>query len=237
MLLEGNNTSFSTGNVVTNNVIHDVDYMCLDEAGINSGNPLYPPGNGKGPSLYDATSTYNTISYNTIYNSGRSLILIRNFGSGLIVHNDLYNAMLQSLDGGAIYTYNQNGKAFNSNNPATSIAYNRIHNTHSLIRQIADVGIYLDNNSTNYVVDHNLVYDVGLPLFLNSDSQNNTVCNNTLYATVFGTRVPSSLRRRDRHGAGEQHLLATGQTSREPSTPPRTTLTQMSIRYSSIRAR
>jgi hypothetical protein len=62
VLLEGNNTSLATGNVVTNNVIHDVDYMCLDEAGINSGNPLYPPGNGKGPSLYDATSTYNTIN-------------------------------------------------------------------------------------------------------------------------------------------------------------------------------
>ena len=121
VLLQGNNTSLSTGNVVTNNVIHDVDYMCLDEAGINTGNPLYPPGNGKGPSLYDAMSTYNTISYNTIYNSGRSLILIRNFGSGLIVHNDLYNAMLQSLDGGAIYTYNQNGKAFDSSHPVTRI--------------------------------------------------------------------------------------------------------------------
>jgi hypothetical protein len=186
VLLLGNNTSLSTGNVVTNNVIHDADYMCLDEAGINTGNPLYPPGNGKGPSLYDATSTYNTISYNTIYNSGRSLILIRNFGSGLIVHNDLYNAMLQSLDGGAIYTYNQNGKAFNGSHPGTRIAYNRIHNTHTSYDKL-DAGVYIDNNSPNYVVDHNLVYDVWLPVYLNADSQDNTVCNNTLYATVYGT--------------------------------------------------
>ena len=186
VLLEGNNTSLGSGNVVTNNLIHDVDYMCLDEAGINSGNPLYPPGNGKGPSLYDATSTYNTISYNTIYNSGRSLILIRNFGSGLIVHNDLYNGMLQSLDGGAIYTYNQNGKAFNGSHPGTRIAYNRIHNTHTSYDKL-DVGIYIDNNSPNYVVDHNLIYDVWLPVYLNADSQNNIVCNNTLYATVYGT--------------------------------------------------
>ena len=186
VLLEGNNTSLDTGNVVANNVIHDVDYMCLDEAGINTGSPLNGPGNGKGPSLYDAASTYNTISYNTIYNSGRSLILIRNFGSGLIVHNDLYNAMLQSLDGGAIYTYNQNGKAFNRNNPATRIAYNRIHNAHTSYDK-EDVGIYMDNNSFNYVVDHNLVYDVWLPLYFNSDGRNNTVCNNTLYATVYGT--------------------------------------------------
>ena len=186
VLLEGNNTSFRSGNVVTNNVIHDVDYMCLDEAGINTGNALYLPGNGKGPSLYDAASTYNTISHNTIYNSGRGLILIRNFGSGLILHNDLYNAMLQSLDGGAIYTYNQNGKAFNSSNPATRIAYNRIHNMHTSYDR-CDVGVYLDDNSTNYVVDHNLVYDAWLPFYCNWGSRDNTVCNNTLYATVFGT--------------------------------------------------
>lgn len=186
VLLEGNNTSLDTGNVVTNNVIHDVDYMCLDGAGINTGNPLYPPGNGKGPSLFDATSTYNTISHNTIYNSARSLILLRNFGSGLIVHNDLYNGMLQSLDGGAIYTYNQNGKAFDSSHPATRIAYNRIHNTHSSYDKL-DVGIYMDNNSFNYVIDHNLVYDVWLPLYFNADGLDNVACNNTLYATVFGT--------------------------------------------------
>jgi hypothetical protein len=185
VLLEGNNKSFSTGNVVTNNVIHDVDYMCLDEAGINSGNPAGGPG-GPGPAAYGATSTYNTISYNTIYNSARSLILIRNFGSCLIVHNDLYNAMLQSLDGGAIYGYNQNGKAFNSSHPNTRIAYNRIHNTHTTYDKF-DVGIYLDNNSFNYVVDHNLVYDVWAPLFLNSDSLHNTICNNTLFATAYGT--------------------------------------------------
>lgn len=186
VLLLGHNKSLSTGNVVTNNVIHDVDYMCLDGAGINTGNPLYPPGNGKGPSLYDATSTYNTISHNTISNSARSLILIRNFGSGLIVHNDLYDGMLQSLDGGAIYTYNQNGKAFDSSHPVTRIAYNRIHSTHTTYDKL-DVGIYIDNNSPNYVLDHNLIYDVWLPVYLNADSHDNLVCNNTLSATAFGT--------------------------------------------------
>ena len=37
------------------------------------------------------------------------------------------------------------------------------------------------------MVDHNLIYDVWLPVYLNADSQNNIVCNNTLYATVYGT--------------------------------------------------
>jgi hypothetical protein len=45
----------------------------------------------------------------------------------------------------------------------------------------------MDNNSFNYAIDHNLVYDVWLPLYFNSDGLNNTACNNTLYATVFGT--------------------------------------------------
>ena len=30
VLLQGNNASLAAGNVVTNNLIHDVDYMCLD---------------------------------------------------------------------------------------------------------------------------------------------------------------------------------------------------------------
>ena len=189
VLLEGNNTSFSTGNVVTNNVIHDVDYMCLDAAGINSGNPIGGPG-GPGRGAYGATSTYNTISYNTIYNSGRSLILLRTFGSGLVVHNDLYNAMLQSVDGGAIYTYNQNGKAFNSNHPATRISYNHIHSTHAAVNVEVvafrgQIGIYLDDNSTNYVVDHNLVYDVEMPLFLHASTQYILVYNNTLIPGVY----------------------------------------------------
>ena len=185
VLLQGNNTSLSAGNVVTNNVIHDVDYMCLDEAGINTGNPLGGPG-GPGRDVYGATSTYNTISYNTIYNSGRSLILIRNFGSGLIVHNDLYNAMLQSLDGGAIYTYNQNGKAFNNSHPATRIAYNRIHNTHtsydnatsaSTSTTIRPITWWITTWSTT----------CGSRCISIAGSRNNTVCNNTLYATAFGT--------------------------------------------------
>ena len=37
VLLKGDNTSLSTGNVVTNNVIHDVDYMALDCGGVNTG--------------------------------------------------------------------------------------------------------------------------------------------------------------------------------------------------------
>ena len=104
--LLGTNTSLLMGNAVTKCLIHDVDYMAVDCGAINTGDTNYPSGDGDyGP----ATSTFNTISYDTCYNSGRGLILFRNMGSGLIVHNNLYNAMLQSSDGGAMYSYNQDG--------------------------------------------------------------------------------------------------------------------------------
>ena len=169
--LMGNNTSLSTGNVVTNCVIHDVDYMALDCSGVDAG--IY----ANGPSSYAETSTYNTISYNTIYNSGRCCIRFGNLASGVIAHNNLYNAMLQTNDGGAMYAGMGNGKAFNSSNPATLIAYNRVHDIVSGLGGYS-VGIYLDWGSTNYIIDHNLVYNVFDAI--NCPNNNNLVYNNTL---------------------------------------------------------
>ena len=177
VLLQGANASFSAGNVVANNVIRDVDYAGVDCAGVNAGAWWWNP----------ATSTFNTISYNTIYNSGRALIVFRNLASGFIVHNDLYNATLQTNDGGALYTYDQNGKAFGkSSNPATVIAYNRVRNdladyvNRSSFSYRNNIGIYLDDRSTNYVVHHNLVYGMWDAVFLNAGSPNNLIYNNTL---------------------------------------------------------
>ena len=215
VLLQGKNTSFSTGNVVTNNVIHDVDYAGVDCAGINAGAWWWNA----------ATSTFNTISYNTIYNSGRDLIVFRNLASGRIVHNHLYNAGLQTDDGGALYTYSQNGKAFNDNrNPATVIAYNHISNdltayvNQSSFNYLFVVGIYLDDKSTNYVVHHNLVYGMSDAVFLNAGSPNNLIFNNTLLGVGTNSlvRIASleargdrrrSRRLRRRHGRAGQGRL------------------------------
>ena len=177
--LMGNNTSFSTGNVVTNNVIHDVDYMALDCAGVNTGNGGYADGPGYG----EATSTFNTISDNTIYNSGRDLIIIRNLGSGVVDYNNLYNAMLQTADGGAIYADDQNGKAFNNNsNPDTVVAYNCIHDNVAIANTDGwgEGGLYFDNNSRNYVVDHNLVYDTDSALNLGEATYTDDIYLNTV---------------------------------------------------------
>ena len=163
--------------MVTNNLIHDVDYAGVDCAGVNAGAWWWNA----------ATSTFNRISYNTIYNSGRALIVFRNLASGLIVHNDLYNATLQTNDGGALYTYSQNGKAFGkSSNPDTVIAYNHIRNgladyvNRSSFSYRNNIGVYLDDKSTNYAVHHNLVYGMWDAVFLNAGSPNNLIYNNTL---------------------------------------------------------
>ena len=192
--LMGNNTSLGTGNVVTNNLIHDVDYMNLDCAGVNTG---IGPGV---PLVYGgvATSTYNIISDNTIYNSGRGLILIRNMGSGLVVYNDLYDGMLQSFDGGGIYTFQQDGQALLSGQapgPDTVIAYNRIHD----MTPEGDVGIYLDNGSNNYVVDHNLIYDVANAITLNPPSTDNLIYDNTLIGLAVSITT----------GGGDQDMSGT----------------------------
>ena len=111
--------------MVTNNVIHDVDYMALDCAGINTGN-----GGGDIRRL-NATSTYNTISDNTIYNSGRGLILIRNMGSGVVVNNDLYDGMLQTARRRRHLQLPTERPGLQLSGqapgPDTVIAYNRIH--------------------------------------------------------------------------------------------------------------
>ena len=183
-----------------------------------------------------AASTYNTIRHNTIYNSARSLILIRNFGSGLIVHNDLYNAMLQSLDGGAIYTYNQNGKAFNSSHPNTRIAYNRIHNIHTTYDKL-NVGIYIDNNSPNYVFGPQ-------PDLRTSGSRSISMptAGTTQSATIRSTlpfSAPPACKPAATGPALSWQIISTAaaHTCREPTTPPRTTSTKRSIRSLSIRRR
>ena len=173
--LLGDNTSLATGNVVTNCVIHDVDYMALDCGGIDTG---VGPTNGGGP----ATSNFNTISDNTIYNSGRDLLVIRNTGSSLILYNNLYDGMLQTEDGGGIYTYGQDGQAPSTitpnPNPDTLIAFNCVHDMPT------QQGIYIDGDGSNhYIVDRNLTYDVYYALVLNEPSTYNLVYNNTLIAS------------------------------------------------------
>jgi len=157
----GNGVSLlGSSNLVENCTIHDVDYLDVDCGAVNTG-------------ISPSTSSSNEIAYNTCYNSGRGLFVIRTLQGGYIHNNVLYRSMLETTDGGAIYTFSHDGQN-------TVIAYNQISD--NLCAGNAASGIYLDNNSANFVVHHNLVYNTSWALHYNLSSQNILWYNNTAVA-------------------------------------------------------
>jgi len=84
--------------------------------------------------------------------------------------------MLQTSDGGAIYTDTDNGGG-------SVIAYNAVYNV-NVTGGYDGVGIYLDDNSSNFIVHDNVTANVQAGLKLNSTSYNETIYNNKLGANV-----------------------------------------------------
>lgn len=156
-------TVLGVSNLVDNCVIHGVDYADLDCAAINTGNSA-------------STSFGHEIRYNTCYDSGRGLMLIRSLAGGKVHHNVLYRSMLRTTDGGALYSFSHDGQG-------TEIAYNRVSDN---MCSGGGSGIYLDNQSTNFVVHHNLIYNSGWGLHYNLHSINMQWFNNTAVAFQNG---------------------------------------------------
>lgn len=140
------------GSVVNNNVIHDVDYLGTDAAGVQ------------------ITGAGTTVENNTIYNTGRDGILIQG-GQSTVTHNLVHDFGLQTTDVGGIYTVATNGLG-------SEISYNQVYNGST--GGYGSVGIYLDNNSANFIVDHNVTWNVMAGMRLNFTSRNEQVYNNTL---------------------------------------------------------
>ena len=139
-----------------NNVVHDVDYSGGDAAGIRTA--------GSG----------HVVTGNTVYNTGRSAIKISATKAVKVTHNEAHDAMLQTADGGGIYTFGMDGTG-------SEIAYNVVHDIHT--GGWGGVGIFLDNNSQNWVVHHNVVWNVNHALKMNYAATGNKVFNNTLAGT------------------------------------------------------
>jgi hypothetical protein len=178
-LIDGTNNSvinsaisFSSGNGVTLNgaghrvsncLVHDVDYVASDCGAV------YPLG-GSGV----------TISHNTFYNGGRSLLLLRTITASKALNNLIYGAGLQTQDLGGIYTYG-------TDSAQSEIAYNVVHTVNPVYYHKVGIAIYLDNNSSNYVVHHNVGYDVvDDGMIINTVSTNNLIYNNTFAAGIHG---------------------------------------------------
>jgi len=163
-------TLLGSGHTVSNNIIHDVDYSGGVGAGINTGGGC----------------SRAVISHNTIYDVGHRMIDIGRLQAGLIEHNDLWHGGIQMTDFGGIYAASTDGQG-------TRVCYNRIHDTdgpsNGLKQGNNSKGIYLDNGSSNYVVDHNVTWNVDRAVILNSRAdkpeanRNILVLNNTLAAS------------------------------------------------------
>jgi hypothetical protein len=145
---------------VNNNVIHDVDYAATDAAGIR------------------VIGSNDTISNNTIYNAGRDGINLRGVAGLNILSNTIHDVMLQTTDGGGIYTYNDNGAG-------TVIAYNAIYSINVPNGGLDGVGIYLDADSSNFIIHDNTTANVQSALKLNNTSYNEAIYNNHLGANLY----------------------------------------------------
>ncbi|MBI3479031.1 MAG: DUF1565 domain-containing protein [Nitrosomonadales bacterium] len=190
-VLQASTISYSAGNgvalrgsnnVVQNNLIHHVDYMANLPAGIS----VYGPG--------------HKVQNNTIYASGRNSIYITSLAFGVpdvqpnnadIGYNNLYNAMMLSRDGGAIYS---GPGTFVTN---SRIHHNYIHDTQSLYPGPADnyalPGIYLDEGTAGWRVDQNVLWNnQGRNIFLHGRTiapvttatappNNNNISNNSIF--------------------------------------------------------
>jgi len=145
---------FGRGNKILNNKIWDVNYSSSECGAMNTGLQY-------DPSL--VISEDHEIAYNTIFNTAQQGINIRALvnsskskpGVARIHHNIIHDFMLKTHDSGAIDTYNTDGKW-------VRIDHNIIYNSPLMLT----IGFYLDFG-TNYLVDHNLFYNVERPIQLN----------------------------------------------------------------------
>jgi len=93
-----------TNHKVTNCTIHDVNYLALNGAAIYThGRTDHRLG------LLGFPNSGHEISYNTLYNSGRFLVLQKAGQAMKITHNHMYNASLQTQDSGIYYSHSTDG--------------------------------------------------------------------------------------------------------------------------------
>jgi hypothetical protein len=133
------------------NVVWDTDYMSVDCAGISCGTATRSEDFEIADNSIDRTARCG-ITIRALQNSDKTRLVTR------VHHNDIANFMLQDWDGGAFYTFGQDGRF-------TRIDHNWFH-----CDQAAGMvfGAYWDF-SKNYVLDHNLIWGVPVPIQVTQD--------------------------------------------------------------------
>jgi hypothetical protein len=163
-VLENSTIEYSTGDGVivgpnsrvVNNIIHDVDNTGANVAAVRM------------------LAGGSTVSHNTIYNSGRHGILAE-VTHATVSYNYIYAVGLQTTEPGAIYTANINGQG-------SIMAYNIVTDIHT--GGWGGTGLFLDNNTSGWIVHNNIVTNVDYALKFNFSAHNNDIYNNTLEGTL-----------------------------------------------------
>ena len=101
--------------------------------------------------------------------------------------NDISHPGMVCMDAGIFYTFGTNGMA--EDGTLTRIAYNWVHDSQD---HLPSPGIYLDNYCCNYLVDHNVVWNVpkDAGIRINAPSKGNQIVHNTVFNTKpIGSRT------------------------------------------------
>ncbi len=146
--------STGTNSTIQNCLIEDVNWAGTAAAGIA------------------VTGSNHHILDNTVRKASRCLITHRISPNTEILRNNLYNYGLVMKDLGATYTYKSDGKG-------SSIAYNWVHDNHA--KGGSQMGIYLDENSSNFIVHHNVIWNTLIAIQTNMTATNHKIYNNTVW--------------------------------------------------------
>ncbi|NOU66068.1 hypothetical protein GC096_18695 [Paenibacillus sp. LMG 31461] len=166
------------GNRIVNNDISDGNYLGTWQGAVRMG------------------GNHNLLSYNTIHDAGRACVEITG-KANIIEFNDIYNGGLLTNDTGLLY-----GGFIDADN--TEIRYNWIHDNRA---EILAEGIYPDNSSFNYIIHHNVVWNAGAALRLNTPNNYMLVYNNTL---IGSTGMYGFIYREDMYGGQFVNNILTG---------------------------
>lgn len=158
---------FGQGNKVLNNLLTNSNYSVCENGAINC------------HTMHRAPSLDHEIAYNTIYNTTHAAIDIGQLensnpekkGTARIHHNLIHDCAFRTHDVGVIETVGNDGKW-------VRIDHNIIYNA----TNYQNIGIYIDfgegpadseheaGEKAHYIIDHNLVYNVDVPIVMNHSS-------------------------------------------------------------------
>jgi hypothetical protein len=157
-------------NTVTNCYIRGADYAGTDSTGIR------------------VTGDHQIVTDNTVTETARAGLLNRVLKASRILRNDISEFSMWTQDTGGTYCWQTDGQG-------TEIAYNRVHDATDTFlagrlggRRVTS-GIYLDNGSPNFIVHHNLIYNVDEGMRLNDPSLSNQIYNNTVENNAVGLGI------------------------------------------------